>query len=48
MIDRVCIRVLDQAVQLIITPAGAVAVGRVLGLGHLLGGFLELAVQVNQ
>ena len=48
MIDRIGVLVLDLAVQLIVTPLGALAVRRVFGLGHLLGGLLELVLQVDQ
>ena len=34
--------------QLVVAPLGPLAVGRVFRLGHLLGGLLELVLQVDQ
>ena len=48
MIDRVGVLVLEPLVELVVAPGGALAVGLVFGLGHLLGGFLELVLQVDQ
>ena len=48
MVDRVGILVDQQLVQLVIPAAGAIAVALVFGLGHLLGRFLELALEVQE
>ncbi len=48
VIDRVSILVLELAVKLVVAPPGPLAVGRVFRLGHLLGGLLELVLQLDQ
>ena len=45
---RVGVLVLDLAVELVVAALGALAVGVVFGLGHLLGGFFELVLEVDQ
>ena len=48
VVDRVGVLVLEPVVQLVVAAAGPVAVVLVLGLGHLLGRLLELALQVEE
>ena len=48
MVDGVGVLVLDLAVDLVIAALGSLAVEVVFGLGHLLGGFFELALEVDQ
>ena len=48
MVDRIGVLMLDQLVQVVVSPSGPLAVGVVLGLGHLLGGLLELVLQLHQ
>ena len=48
MIDAVCILMFDLAVDLVVTLLGALLVVVVLGFGELLGGFLELVLEVQE
>ena len=48
VVDRVGVLVLEPVVQLVVAAGGAVAVGVVLGLGHLLRGLFQLALEVDE
>ena len=48
VVDRIGVLVLELLVQLVVPPRGPLAVGVVLGLGHLLRGLLELVLEVDQ
>ncbi len=45
---RVGVLVFDLAVELVVAPLGALAIGFVFGLGELLGGFFELVLEVDE
>ncbi len=48
VVDRVGVLVFELVVQFAVAAGGAVAVGVVLGLGHLLRGLLQLALEVDE
>ena len=48
MVDRIGVLVLDLLVQRVVAARGPLAVGVVLGLGHLLRGLLQLVLKVDQ
>ena len=48
VVDRVGVLVLEPVVELVVAARGPGAVGVVLGLGHLLGGLLQLALEVDE
>ena len=48
MIDGVGVLMLDLAVELVIAALGPLSVGIVFGLGHLLGSFFELVLELDQ
>ena len=48
VVDRVGVLVLEPVVELVVAAGGTLAVGVVLGLGHLLRGLLQLALEVDQ
>ena len=48
VIDRISVLMLELAVKVVVSSLGPLAVGRVFGLGDLLGGFLELVLQIDQ
>ena len=48
VVDRIGVLVLDLVVQRVVALGGPLAVGVILGLGHLLRGLLQLVLEVDQ